>query len=196
MMTRMKGLANRKATALGHWVWVAVLGATVASGSAHAGDLRVDGELGYETGIFGAPRYALLGTTIARDLPNGVEVAAGVRVAAGGTLPSPAIAGFGRAGLVARFRTYCPGLGIEVEATTATDATPAENDPPGSMQRQLVKENHRNVLRLSVVASPARWQWQHLLLGAAAFRMGTPLSNQVGDRVYITLWLLTVGYSP
>ena len=162
---------------------------------ARADALRVDGDIGYETGIFGAPSYVMIGAGAAAPVLPGVELAAGVRLGAGGNLPSAAVAGFGRASLLATLGHYNPALGIELEATSATVATPAATDPPGSMRRRLTSENRHNFLRVSVAACPARWQWRHASVGIGAFRIGTPLSAQVGDRLYLAIWFVTVGYT-
>jgi hypothetical protein len=45
-----------------------------------------------------------------------------------------------------------------------------------------------------VAACPVRWHWQHASVGLGAFRIGTPLSSQIGDRLYLAIWFLTVGY--
>jgi hypothetical protein len=162
---------------------------------ARADTPRIDGDIGYETGIFGAPSYVMIGASAAAPVVPGIELAAGVRLGAGGSLPSAAIAGFGRASLLATLGHYHPALGIELEATTATAAALAADDPPGSMRRQLTRENRHNFLRVSVAACPARWQWQHASVGIGAFRIGTPLSAQIGDRLYLAIWFVTVGYT-
>jgi hypothetical protein len=167
----------------------------MVSERARADALRIDGDIGYETGIFGAPSFTMLGAGAAMTVMPGLELAAGVRLGTGGTLPSPAIAGFARASLLAALEHYRPALGLELEATSATDAEPAANDPPGSMKRQLTSENRHNFLRVSVAACPARWQWRHAFVGLGSFRVGTPLSAQIGDRIYLAVWFVTVGYA-
>jgi hypothetical protein len=192
-MTESSRRCRRRALHLAKLVVVAM--AVEAPGQARADALRIDGEIGYETGIFGAPSYTMLGAGAAATVMPGLELAAGARLGAGGTLPALAVAGFARASLLATLGRYRPAFGIELEATSATDAEPAADDPPGSMKRQLTSENRHNFLRVSAVACPARWQWQHAFVGVGSFRVGTPLSAQIGDRIYLAVWFATVGYT-
>jgi hypothetical protein len=163
---------------------------------AESGRLRGEAELGYETGIWAAPRYWHVGAGAAVAATRGVELSSGARLGLGGTLPSSSIAGFLRANLVATAGSYRPAIGTELEATSATDARPGPDNPPGSMARDYTARNGDNWLRLAVLASPARWQWEHLLLGIGSFKLGTPLSGQTGERVYLTLSFVTLGYTP
>jgi hypothetical protein len=178
---------------------VGVLGVSGAKAEglrAETGRLRGEAELGYETGIWAAPRYWHLSAGAVVAATRGLEFASGARLGFGGTLPSPSIAGFLRASLIAVAGSYRPSIGTELEATSATDASPGPNNPPGSMARDYAERNGDNWLRLAAIASPARWQWEHLLLGLGSFKLGTPLSGQVGERVYLTLSFVTLGYTP
>jgi hypothetical protein len=159
-------------------------------------DRRAEVELGSESAIWGAPGYAFFGAGAAFAPLPGFELGAGVRLGFGGTLPRPAAAGYLRTSLAARAASYSPSVGLELELTSATDVEPGPEDPPGSMSRTVGDRNERNVARLAVIASPARWQWEHLLFGLGSLSIGTGLSSELGDRLYLGFTFLQLGYRP
>jgi hypothetical protein len=185
-MTRKPGPAQ---TALA--VVVAGIGLATA---ARAGQLRVGADVGVATGFFGAPTHWLVDAAVTSMAVPGVELALGARFAWGGTLAAAAPAGFGRALLAVAFGSYRPALGLELEATLATERRPSEDDPPGSMVREYAERNKHNTIRAAVVLTPLRWLWKDWHLGLASFGIGTPLSGQMGDRMYLTYWMLCVGH--
>jgi hypothetical protein len=157
---------------------------------------RAEVEFGSESGIWSAPGYMFFGAGAAYLPAPGIEVGGGVRLGFGGTLPRPVAAGYARTSLVANAGSYCPALGLEFELTSASDVEPRPDDPPGSMSRTYSRRNARNSARLAVVASPARWQWDHLYLGIGSLSIGTGLSSEMGDRLYVGFALFQLGYSP
>lgn len=183
------------------WRIAAVLiGAVTLSSSTTAlalpNPLRVEAELGEETGLYAVPSYHFLGMGAAATVVPGLDVAAGARVGWGASLPTAALAGYARSTLFAVAGSYRPAVGLELEATSALSREPGADDPPGSMARRYAETNHENVLRLALIMSPARWEWGPTSVAVASLRLGTPLSRQCGERVYLAVFFVTLGYSP
>jgi hypothetical protein len=162
--------------------------------SARAGALRVDAGLGQATGFYGAPAYWLADVAVTSTAVTGLELALGARVAWGGSLASAAPAMFGRSLLAVAFGSYRPALGLELEATLATRWRPSQSAPPGSLERDLAERNRDNNVRAAVVLCPLRWLWKDWHLGLASLGLATPLSDELGDRLYLTFWGLTVAH--
>jgi hypothetical protein len=157
---------------------------------------RAEVELGSENGVWGAPSYTFFGAGAAFVPVPGLELGGGVRLGFGGTLPRPSAAGYVRTSLFASAGSYRPALGLELALTWATDVEPGPDDPPASLSRTYADRNDRNAARLAVVASPARWQWDHVLLGLASLSIGTGLSSEIGDRMFLGFGFLQLGYRP
>lgn len=158
------------------------------------GRLRAEAQIGQEFVAFGTPSYTTLGVGGALELMAGaVELAGGIRLALGAIDPNPGASLFVRASLcAAQPGWWQPAVGFELELTSATQPDP--QGEVGSLERRYAAANHANHVRSAALASLLRFKGERLFVATGVLRVGTPLSAEVGRRVYWGLGLVDVGW--
>ncbi len=157
---------------------------------------RVEGEVGFETPTFGTPALEYLGVAMAMRLASsGLELVGGGRVAWGKLDPNPGVAGFVRASLSVSKGPWNPALGLELEATSATRIAPDRDDPEGSLVRRYADRNRDQAIRIGGVMAPLRCHFGRVFFSLLNLRIATPLSHEIGHRVYLAMGVATLGWS-
>jgi hypothetical protein len=154
--------------------------------------LRVGGGMGIEHGLAGGARHVFVGSELAIEATRAVEISTGGRVAFGAMSPSPRGAAFVRSSLVGRLGVFRPAVGVELELTAVPRATPRSDEPEGSLTRRFEAAND-DVLRVAVVAAPARFVGERLYVSIAGLRLATPAGRGAGLHVAIAVAILDVG---
>jgi len=168
-----------------------VFGATAAQ--AKPRQPRVESEVAYQAKMFGTARYASFSVAGGLDWGSGVEVSAGVRLLLGQLEMRPGFSVFARTNLYAVRGRWRPSLGLELEAASNTKPSVSGEAISGSLTRVYAAQDQA-LLRAGVVLAPLRMQTERLLVALGSLRLSTPLNHEAGQRVYVSVSLLQVGW--
>lgn len=159
-----------------------------------ASELRLDGDVAVRPRLFGSPRYASFGLG-ATFVGSTFELGAGVRLLLGDLATLPGLSAYLRAMAFARAGFLRPAIGVELEASSATGGRHGSSAIEGSLTAVYESADRGNVLRTSVILAPLRASFGPVFVSIAALGIGTPLSSEVGKRVYLTLSVLDLGWT-
>jgi len=177
---------------LGIW---AVLGPGLCAAPAAAESASrqpwVQSEVIYRAQTFGAARYGAFGIGVGLRFSYGLEASAGCRLLLGQFDRRAGFSAFARTTLYSRRGAWQPALGLELEAASSTRSSTAELS--GSLTQRYT-ERDTALLRIGIVASPLRFQGERWRVGLASLRLGTPLNRDLGDRLYLGVGLLEIGW--
>ncbi|HWO11836.1 MAG TPA: hypothetical protein VNN80_20225 [Polyangiaceae bacterium] len=155
---------------------------------------RIESEVAYQAPVFGTARYTSVGAGVGVVVQPGVEAGAGARVLLGALDQSPGFAAFSGLKLFAAHGVWRPGLGMELELASSLRASATADEISGSLTRRYAASDS-TLIRVGMVLAPLRLQLERVLLSVASVRLATPLDASAGERLYVGLTLVNVGWA-
>jgi hypothetical protein len=153
----------------------------------------VMGEVGYWADTFATAECTTYGLGAGLELGSSFDVSGGGRLFLGELANRPGFSGFLRAELAARWGFWRPAVGLELEAVSSLMPAADLEEIAGSLTRNVEAEEHARV-RAGLVVAPLRAELARLRFVVAALQLATPLDAEAGQRVYVGLTLLRVGW--